>query len=102
MSLGKNTRYSCMQGNLTEGEGSGTVDLHVLTSLDKLLFLLNILYKTCYLNEEVTCTMPSFSFPRLYVTSWSANCLVLCAEKLTKEAVKPYTRTNSGYSLNLE
>ncbi len=60
MSLGKNTRYSCTQGNLTEGEGSGTVDLHVLTSLDKLLFLLNILYETCYLNEEVTCTEPSF------------------------------------------
>ncbi len=60
MSLGKNTRYSCTQGNLTEGEGSYTVDLLILTSLAKLLFLLNTLYETCYLNEEVTCTEPSF------------------------------------------
>jgi hypothetical protein len=39
-----------------------TVDLLVLTSLDQLLKLKNIislLYKTSYLNEEVNCTEPS-------------------------------------------
>jgi len=36
-----------------------TVDLLVLTSLDRLLFTLKICYKTIYLNLEVNCTEPS-------------------------------------------
>ncbi len=39
-----------------------TVDLLLLTGLDRLLFLVKMVYlhyKTSYFNEEVTCTEPS-------------------------------------------
>jgi hypothetical protein len=51
------TGNSCYRGGLS------TVDLHLLTSLDQLLFILKILiiyfYKTNNLNKEVNCTKPS-------------------------------------------
>ncbi len=36
-----------------------TVDLLILTSLDPLIFILNLFYKTRYLNEEVNSSEPS-------------------------------------------
>ncbi len=50
-------------GNSFCSGGLSTIDFHVLTSLDQLLFILKILityfYKTNNLNEEVNCTKPS-------------------------------------------
>jgi hypothetical protein len=36
--------YQSDQGTFSEGEGLGTVDLLVLTSLDQLIFIMNILF----------------------------------------------------------
>jgi hypothetical protein len=48
-----------VQGSLTEGEGS----VRLTSSLDQLLFyienIINLFYKTSYLNEEVNSTEPS-------------------------------------------
>ncbi len=43
----------------------GTVDLLALTSLDLLLFIFFIFYKTTYLNEEVNGSEPSPSISAL-------------------------------------
>jgi hypothetical protein len=53
-------KESSNQQTLTEGEIS-TVDLLVLTGLDMLLFIENIIYffKTSCLNKEVNGTEPS-------------------------------------------
>jgi len=73
------------QGTLSEGEGSGTADLQVLTSLDKLIFRLKIVftffYKTSYLNEEVNCTEPS---PSVSIPWFTAS---LAAVKLSSKII---------------
>ncbi len=55
------------QGSLTEGERLSTVDLLVLTSLNQLIFNLQILfsffYKTSFHNEANGTESPSVSIP---------------------------------------
>jgi hypothetical protein len=69
----------------------GTVDLLVLTSIDKFLFILKKIcyhiYKTSYLYEEVNCTKPSPSVSisccyRCYICFFLHNNLPCLAEEL--------------------
>jgi hypothetical protein len=69
--------------SLTDGGRLSTVDLLVLTSLDQLLLIVDIiylLYKTSYFNEEVNCTEPS---PSVSIP-WSLICFDTYLKKNNK------------------
>jgi len=81
-----------------------TVDLLVLTSLDKLLFILKYyfpFYKTSYLNEEVNCTepSPSVSVPLLssfwlHDTIWHPTLTIWCKTIPTSSTIFSPNRQN--------
>jgi len=50
---------SLVKETLLKGKALITVDLLVAIVLDQLLFLLYLINKTIYVNEEVNCTDPS-------------------------------------------
>jgi hypothetical protein len=71
---------------LSEGKGDiSTVDLIVLTHLDKLLLLLQtfflLLYKTSYLYEEANRTEPSPSVRVTLLECWSQVILIFAIKR---------------------
>jgi hypothetical protein len=70
------------QGSLTKGGRLSTVDLLVLTSLDQFFCIENIInlsYKTSYLNDVVNCAEPSplVSIPWFCLCSYLENIINL-------------------------